>query len=82
MQVGRVSNGDRNGLFLIGYGATGSTLVTAPLLQAASVMGQATELQTIPTNAFIGPDMAPMGALNQQGTLDRFSRKELQHRKV
>jgi hypothetical protein len=57
----------RNGLFLIGYGATGGTLVTAPL-QTASVMGQATELETIPTNAFIGPDMAPIGALDQQGT--------------
>ena len=35
-------------------------------------MGQATELQTIPTNAFIGPDMAPIGALNQQSTLIAF----------
>ena len=60
-----------NGLFLIGNGSAGSTFVRAPL-QEATVMGQATELETVPTSAFIGPDMAPIGALDKQGTLVAF----------
>jgi hypothetical protein len=61
----------KNGAFLISRGDVGSTLVVAPL-QGTTVMGQATELETISSDQFFGPDMAPIGALNEQGTSVAF----------
>jgi hypothetical protein len=53
-----------NGDFLIGYGVAGTTLVSAS--------GQSSELPGTPPSSSFGPDEAPGGALNEQGTLVAF----------
>jgi len=57
-----------NGVFLIGYGVVGNTLVSAT--------SQSSELPTLLTTSFIGPDEASVGALNAQGTLIAFPQQK------